>query len=67
MGRCGDSAVYHAGDHKEIADFALPSIDDEMALFGDASEEIDRFAKRHGRVSPLSAVFEDLFLSPCGR
>ena len=32
----------------EIADFALPSIDDEMALFGDASEEevIDRFAKK---------------------
>ena len=32
----------------EIADFALPSIDDEMVLFGDASEEavIDRFAKK---------------------
>ena len=32
----------------EIADFALPSIDDEMMLFGDASEEavIDRFAKK---------------------
>lgn len=36
----------------DITDIALPSIDDEMALFGDASEEavIDRFAARpwHG-------------------
>ena len=35
----------------DIADIALPSIDDEMALFGDTSEEavVDRFAARGWR------------------
>ena len=35
----------------DIADIALPSIDDEMALFGDASEEavVERFAARSWR------------------
>ena len=36
------------GDMWQLADIALPSIDDEMALFGETSEQdvIDRFAKR---------------------
>ena len=46
----------------EVTDIALPSIDDEMELFGDSGEAavIDRFAERSWGGSPSSAAFAGL-------
>ena len=46
----------------EVTDIALPSIDDEMELFGDSGEAavIDQFAERSWRGSPSSAAFAGL-------
>ena len=48
MGECRRSAQNDAGHVWDITDIALPTVDDEMALFGDDTEAavIDRFAGR---------------------